>query len=147
MPTLEELKEISRRFIDEVFNKRNLKHAEEMLAEDFVEHSPPLPGMPTDKSGAIQGFKLFLDSSDDLHAEIIEQVSDGRRIAIRARYTGTDTGGFFPGMPATHKRYDFEGIDVATIGDDGKFTEHYGIPDAMKAMGQLGLAPSGPPPA
>ena len=103
--------------------------------------------MGSDKAGAIDGFKLFLDSSDDLHAEIIEQVSDGRRVAIRARYSGTDTGGFAPGMEPTGKRFEIEGIDVATLNDEGRFAEHYGIADAMTAMVQLGLAPGGPPPA
>ena len=143
MTTPEELKEISRRFIDAVFNQRDLTYADGMLTADFVEHSPPLPTMGRDKAGAMGGFKLFLDASDDLRAEIIEQISDGHRIAIRARYSGTDTGGFLPGVPATNKRFDIEGIDVGTIGDDGKFHEHYGIADVMTQLQQLGLAPSG----
>ena len=144
MATPEEAKEIARRFIDEVFNKRNLKHAEEVLSEGFTEHSPPFPGMGSDKAAAIEGFRLLIDSSDDLHAEIVELVSDGERIAIRARYSGTDTGGFAPGVPPTGKRFDIEGIDVAVFGEDGRYVEHYGIADVMAAMDQLGLLP---PPA
>ena len=145
MRTPDEAREISTRFIDEVFNRRNLKHAEEMLADGFVEHSPITPEMGTDKAAAIEGFRIFLDSSEDLKAEVIEQVSDGRRIAIRARYTGTDTGGFYPGIPPTGKRFDIEGIDVAILDDDGRFVEHYGIADVMTGMAQIGLAPGGPP--
>jgi steroid delta-isomerase-like uncharacterized protein len=140
-----ELREISRRFVDEVFNRRNLKHAEDTLSEDVVEHSPPLPEMRNDKSGALDALKRFLDSSEDLHVEILDHVSDGRRVAIRARYTGTDTGGFFPGMPATGRRFDIEGIDVAVADDEGKFIEHQAIADMKLAMQQLGLAPSVPP--
>lgn len=139
MRTPDEAKEISRAFIDEVFNKRNLKHAEERLADPFVEHSPPPGVMSNDRAAAIAGFQMFLDSSDDLRVEIIEQVSDGNRVAIRARYSGTDTGGFMPGVPPTGKTFDIEGIDVAVLDDEGGFAEHYGIPDAMTAMGQLGL--------
>jgi len=142
MRTPEEAKEISRRFIEEVFNQRNLKHAEEVLAEDFVEHSPPFPGMGNDKAAAMEGFRLFLDSSDDLHVEIVDLISDGGRIAIYGRYAGTDTGGFAPGVPPTGKRFDIEGIDVAVLSDDGRFVEHYGIADVMTAMGQLGLMPA-----
>ena len=141
MATPEEAKEIARRFIDEVFNKRNLKHAEEVLSEGFTEHSPPFPGMGNDKASAIEGFRLLLDSSDDLRVEIVDLVSDGGRIAIRGRYSGTDTGGSAPGVPPTGKRFDIEGIDVAVLGDDGSFVEHYGIADVMTAMGQLGLMP------
>jgi predicted SnoaL-like aldol condensation-catalyzing enzyme len=141
MRTPEEAKEISRRFIDEVFNQRNLKHAEEMLSEAFVEHSPAPPSMGTDKAAAIEGFRFFVDASDDLRVEILEQVSDGDRVAIRARYAGTDTGGLAPGAPATGKTFDIEGIDVAVLDGDGRFSEHYGIADFMTAMGQLGLMP------
>ena len=74
-------------------------------------------------------------------------MSDGRRIAIRGRYTGTDTGGFAPGMPATNKPFDIEGIDVATLSDDGRMAEHYGVADVMTGMVQVGLAPGEPPPA
>jgi predicted ester cyclase len=145
--TPDELKALSTRFIDEIFNQRNLKFAEENLSEDFVEHSPYPPITGADKQAAIDSFKAVLDSSDDLRAEILEQISGGRKIAIRARYSGTDTGGFAPGIPPTGKRFEAEGIDVATIDDDGRFSEHYGIPDAATVMQQLGLMPSGPPPA
>src|SRR5438132_13234021 len=101
--TPDELKAKSRRFIDEIFNKRNLKYAQENLAEDFVEHSPYPPITGSDKKAAIDSFQAVLDSSEDIRAEILEQIADGRRIAIRARYSGTDTGGFAPGMPATGK--------------------------------------------
>src|SRR3990172_9976009 len=104
MATPEEAKEIARRFIDEVFNKRNLKHAEEVLSEGFTEHSPPFPGMGNDKASAIEGFRLLLDSSDDLRVEIVDLVSNGGRIAIRGRYSGTDTGGSAPGGPPPRQR-------------------------------------------
>lgn len=143
MRTPEEAKDVSRRFMDEVFNKRNLKHAEEMLSADFVEHSPLSPEMGSDRTAAMDGFRFLLDSSDDLRADIIEQVSDGRRVAIRARYSGTDTGGFVPGMSPTGKRFDIEGIDVAIFNEDGRFSEHYGIADLMVGMAQLGVGPGG----
>ena len=95
--TPDELREAGRRFIDEIFNRRNLVYAGETLADDFVEHSAPPPAMPTDKTGAIARFKWLLDASDDVRAEILDVVSDGRHVAIRARYVGTDTGGVFLG--------------------------------------------------
>ncbi|MDP9295169.1 MAG: ester cyclase [Actinomycetota bacterium] len=145
--TPEELKAKARRFIDEVFNKRNLKHAEESLSKDFTEHSPFTPELGSGRDAAIEGFRLVIDSSDDLRAEILDLVSDGHRIAIRARYSGTDTGGYMPGVAPTGKRFEIEGIDVATVDDDGNYSEHYGIPDLMTAMQQIGLAPAGPPPS
>lgn len=140
--TPDELRAISRRFVEEVFNERSLKHAQEMLAQDVVEHSPPLSDTPTGKSGAIQALKLFRGASEDVRVEILDHIADGRRVAIRARYTGTDTGGLFPGMPATGRRFEIEGIDVAVADDEGKVIEHHAIADVKLAMQQLGLAPS-----
>lgn len=138
--TRDELKELSRRFVDEIFNKRNLEYAEEALNASFVEHSPP-PDLPTDKSGAIARFKLLLDASDDLGAEIQDVMSDGRHVGVRVRYTGTDTGGLFPGVAPTGRPFDIEGIDIAVVNEDGSVIEHYGIIDMKAAMEQLGLAP------
>ena len=52
-----------------------------------------------------------------------------------------------PGLEPTRKRYEVEGIDIATIDPDGMFSEHAGIPDVGTAMQQLGLLPAGPPPS
>ena len=136
--TPDELKEGGRRFV--VFNQRNLDYAEAALSVNFVEHSPPA-GLPPDKSGAIARLKRFLDASDDLRAETLDVVSDGRHIGIRVRYTGTDTGGLFPGVPPTGRPFDIEGIDIAAVNEDGRVIEHYGIIDMRDAMEQLGLAP------
>jgi len=110
--------------------------------EDFVEHSAPPPAMPTGKTGAIARFKWLLDACDDLRAEIMDIVADGRHVAIRARFVGTDPGGVFPGVPATGRPFDIEGIDIASINDDGKFVEHYGILDMKDTLEQLGITPN-----
>lgn len=137
--TPDELKSIARRFVHEVFNRRNLACADEVLADDIVELSAPPPDIPADKAGAIERIKRFLDASEDLRAEVLDVVTDGRRVAIRARYVGTDTGGIFPGAPATGRTFDIEGIDVAVANDEGKFVQHYAITDMRAAMDQLGL--------
>ncbi len=146
MPTSEESRELIDRFTKEVFNNKNLQYAEEFLADDFVEHQE-FPGITPDKKGAIEAFRLLFETSPDLTAEINEVIVSGDRVAIRGTFRGTDTGGFFPGMEPTNKPYVMESIDIVTIGDDGRFHAHWGIQDTMGAMQQLGLAPSGPPPA
>jgi predicted ester cyclase len=138
--TVDELTEGCRRFVDEIFNKRNLDYAERTLTASFVEHLPPA-GLPPDKSGAIARLKRFLDASDDLRAETLDVVSDGRHIGVRVRYTGTDTGGLFPGVPPTGRSFDIEGIDISAVNEDGSPIEHFGIIDMRDAMEQLDLVP------
>jgi predicted SnoaL-like aldol condensation-catalyzing enzyme len=142
VPSLEENKELTRRFNDEVFNKRNLKYAEDSLSNDFVEHNP-FPGFGNDKAGAMDTLKALLAASDDLRFEEIQMIAEGDRVAIHSRSTATDTGGFMPGIPATNKPYSMEAMDIVVLGDDGRFTEHYGLYDVAGVLMQLGLMPGG----
>ena len=43
--------------------------------------------------------------------------------------------------------YDIEAIDIVRVNDQGQATDHWGITDLAGMMQQLGLVPSGPPPA
>lgn len=137
-----ELEENARRFFELIFSQRNPNLAAEMLAQTFVEHLPPLSGLPAEPAGLTSHFKALLDGSDDLGVQIVDVVTDGWRVAIRARYSGTDTGGFFPGVPARRRRFDVEGIDVLVVDSQGKFVEHIGIVDMREAMEQLGIVSS-----
>jgi predicted SnoaL-like aldol condensation-catalyzing enzyme len=138
--TTEQNRATARQFIDEVFNRKNLDHAQGVLADAFVEHSP-VPGVAPDKAGTIEGFRVLLNGTPDLRVEIHDMVASGDRLAIRSTYSGTDVGGFAPGMPPTNKPYAMEGIDVVRFTDDGRVAEHWGIVDVPGAMSQLGLMP------
>lgn len=146
MPTREEIRELVDRFTKEVFNNKNLEYAQEVLSDDFVEHQV-FAGTTPDKKGAIESFRIIFQGAPDLTAEVNDVVVSGDKVAIRGTFRGTDTGGFAPGMPATNKPFVMESIDIVRVGNDGKFTEHWGIQDTMGVMVQLGLAPGGPPPA
>jgi predicted ester cyclase len=145
MRTPDEAREIVLRFYDEIFNKRNLKYAEEAIADDAVERSPLSPDMGNDKAAALTTLQAILDNSPDMKAEVLEVVATPDRVAARARFTGTDSGkgwGAMMGAPATGKPISVEGIDVTVLGEDGRFIEHYGIFDAPAMMVQLGLMPA-----
>src|SRR5262245_917531 len=145
MRTPDEAKEFPRRFYEEVFNKRNLKFADGSIAENVVERNPLDPRMGNDKSAAIATLQAVLDNTPDLTVEILDMVATGDKIAIRARFSGTDSGkgwGAPMGVPATGKPFSIEGIDVVAIDDDGRFIEHYGLFDVPTMMQQLGLMPA-----
>jgi steroid delta-isomerase-like uncharacterized protein len=145
MRTPEEAKEFPRRFYDEVFGKQNLKYAEEAISDSVVEHNPLSPEMGNGKDAAIATLQVILDNSPDLKAEILDMIATGDRVAIRARFTGTDNGkgwGAPMGAPATGKTFTVEGIDVVQLDDDGRFIDHYGLFDVPGMMMQLGLMPA-----
>jgi hypothetical protein len=141
--TPEELEGIARRFFELVYIRRDLTLASELLAATFVDHLTPLSSLLTGPAEPNACFKALLDASDDLGVEILDLVTDGQWVGIRAHYSGTDTGGIYPGMPARGRRFDVEGIDVFAIDDSGKFAEHIGIVDLRGAMSQLGIRSSG----
>jgi predicted ester cyclase len=107
-----------------------------------------LPGFGNDKTGAMDTIRALLAASDDLRFEEIQMIAEGNKVAVHSRSAGTDTRGFMPGMPATNKRYSMEAMDVVVLGDEGRFTEHYGVYDVASALMQLGLmpGPGGSPP-
>jgi len=145
MRTSDETKEILRRFYDEVFNNRDLKYAEASISDNVVERNPLDPRMGNDKSAAIATIQAILDNTPDLQTEIVDMVATSDKVAIRARFFGTDSGkgwGVPMGAPATNESFSVEGIDVVTIDDDGRFTEHYGLFDVPTMMQQLGLMPA-----
>ena len=147
MPTPEEIRGLVERFNQKVFNEHDLEAGAEMLAEDFVEHSPFMPGGPPTKEGALVDFRTMLAAIPDMHGETLRTVVSGNKVAIQSRATGSDSGtgfGAMMGAPATGKPFTAESIDVLTVSDDLKFTEHYRIFDVTAVMMQLGLL--SPPP-
>jgi steroid delta-isomerase-like uncharacterized protein len=145
MRTPDEAKEFPRRFYDQVFNERDLHYAEGSIAENVVERNPLDPRMGNGKSAAIATLQAVLDNTPDLNVEILDMVATGDKIAIRARFSGTDSGkgwGAPMGAPSTGKSFSVEGIDVVSIDDEGRFIEHYGLFDVPTMMQQLGLMPA-----
>jgi predicted ester cyclase len=148
MPTPDEIRSLVERFNQKVFNEQDLDAAAEMLSDDFVEHSPFMPGSPPTKAGALQDFTTMLGAVPDMHGEVLRTVVSGDKVAVHSRASGTDSGtgfGAMMGIPATGKPFTADTIDVLTVGDDLTFTEHYGIFDVSAVMMQLGLLPSSPP--
>ncbi len=82
-----------------------------------------------------------------MRVEIKNVIASGDRICTHTVMRGTDTGGAMPGIPPTNKPFEIESVDIMRVSDQGRFTDHWGITDTMSMMQQLGLAPSGPPPA
>ncbi|MDX6698233.1 MAG: hypothetical protein QOE65_1630 [Solirubrobacteraceae bacterium] len=133
----EDNKALGRRFFDEVINGRNLDAIDELLADDFVEHEE-MPGMPTDKEGPREFFRMLHAAMPDMHAEIDEMVSEGDRLVIRSTATGTHEGDLM-GMPGTGQRVQMLWADFVQI-RDGKVVAHWAVADMS---GLMAPAPAG----
>ena len=143
MRTADQNKKLAREFGERVFNQHDIEYLKEILADDFVEHEE-WPGIAPDRAGALQWFEHAFTTVPDLRCEIRHVIASGDKVAIHSTFMGTDEGGFLPGMPATGKSFEMDGIDIVRVNEDGKMAEHWGMSDAIGAMIQLGVIQ--PPP-
>ena len=135
-----ETKGISRRLIEEAFNKGNLDVVDELVAPEFVNHDAALPeptiGIEATKA-SIRGYR---DAFPDLRLTIELQVAEGDYVTTRWSARGTHQGDLM-GMPATGKQATVTGITVDEI-VGGRLVESWTNWDTLGMLQQLGAVPS-----
>jgi steroid delta-isomerase-like uncharacterized protein len=132
----EDLKNLNKRFNDEVFRRQNVDAVDQFLTDDFVEHTPA-PGQGTDRQGAKDFIGMMLQAFPDLDYTIDAQIAEGDTVSAVSTMTGTHRAPFM-GVPATGKKVSIQAIDTGKV-RDGKFCEHWGMVDVPTMMTQLGL--------
>jgi steroid delta-isomerase-like uncharacterized protein len=133
-------KTIVRRFVEEFQNGGNESAAEELLAADFVDHTP-FPGVSPDREGVKRLFAALRQAFPDLRAKIHDQLSEKDRVATRKTFRGTHRGEFL-GIAPTGRSVSFDVIDVVRIAD-GRIAEHWNVVDLMGLLQQIGPRPRG----
>ena len=133
----EDLKKLNNHFYDEVFRRRHLDAVDELLTDDFVEHTPA-PGQATDRQGAKDFIGQMLQAFPDLNFEVENQIAEGDTVAAVGTMTGTHNSDFF-GVPATGRRVSVAVMDTGRV-REGRFTDHWGLVDVPELMAQLGVA-------
>jgi predicted ester cyclase len=104
MSTPEENKAAERRFNEEVWHKRNLAVIDELVAPDFVDHSP-LPGQGPGREGFRQvGVELALAAFPDVRITIESLVAEGDMVVVRWTAEATHRGEFM-GIPRLTRRF------------------------------------------
>ena len=136
----EQNKALSRRLVDEIFNRGNVGLADEFLAPDFVEREELPPGIPRDREGVKQLATMLHSAFPDFKAIIDDIIAEGDKVVIRQTWSGTQRGEFM-GIPPTGKRVSLGVIDIIRIAR-GKVVEHWGQMDSMRMMQQLGAIPA-----
>lgn len=121
--------------IDEGFNSGDLEKLDMLFHQDFVEHQR---GFPTpDLDGLKKGISSLRRSIPDIHLEISDTIAEGDKVCFLLTGTGTHQGQLGP-LPATGTALSFSVIDVCRF-KDGKIIEHWGIPDQMGIVEQIGM--------
>ena len=127
-------KHLVRRLVDEAQSQGNLAVVDELLADDFVDHTP-FPGVPPTRDGVKMLFGYLRTAFPDLNVRIDEQVADSEKVVTRKTFAGTHRGEFM-GAPGTGRPVAWEVIDILTF-REGKIAEHRVILDRMAIQQQI----------
>ncbi|HSC90536.1 MAG TPA: ester cyclase [Gaiellaceae bacterium] len=129
---------IVRRLIEEGFNQGDLSVADELVSPELVEHQSFGP----DHAPGAEGVKAVISSLrrafSDFHLAIDDLAVAGDTVWLRMTGTGTNDGSFM-GHPRTGRRMRTDVFDALRV-EDGRIVEHWGVPDRLGTLFQLGLA-------
>jgi len=136
----DENKALVRRLVEGWQDGHRREVAEELLADDLVNHSAS-PGEIGTKEQAIRRFEYIWKALPDFAVEIKHQVAEGDKVATLKTFSGTHQGEFM-GFPPTGRRVAWEVFDLLRIRDT-KVVEHWMVMDMAGLFQQLGRAQPG----
>lgn len=130
-----ELISIAKRWMQEIWAKRNLATFDELHAVGFLDRSPD--GRGTDRvayrAGIEELFVAFPDFTASTEDLVVDEASG--KVAIRWSAVGTHRAEFLA-YPATGRRITFRGIEIIRI-QGGKIIERWGEWDGLDLAEQL----------
>jgi steroid delta-isomerase-like uncharacterized protein len=137
----EENKALVRRFYEEI-DKGNIDAMDELVAEDYIDHSPPpFSGLSSGREGLKQAFRLFWDATPGSH-HIEDQLAEGDRVITRLSAVGTHEGDL-PGIPRTGNEFRMTAIAIHRVAD-GRLAEKWSEKDVLGMLQQLEVIPRHP---
>ena len=129
-------RQIIETYFSEGWNKGNTDVLDQLLADNYINHTPSTPNPPGGAKGLKPIVLAIRKGFPDLHYEIKELIVTKDRAVARVLMTGTHTGELF-GMPPTGKKIAVNQINIEKI-VDGKIVEHWRVTDELSMMKQLG---------
>ena len=123
------------KLVNEAQGQGNLDVVDEILADDFIDHTP-FPGVPPTRDGVKMLFGYLRSVFPDLRVTIHEQIADETKVATRKTFEGTHRGDFM-GVAGTGKTITFEVIDILTFNEGGRIAEHRVVFDRLGIQQQL----------
>jgi predicted ester cyclase len=136
----DENKQLIRRYIQAIDDNETSDWSilDEYIAEDFVAHNPPVPGVSLDREGMKQAAEIFRVGTPGRH-EIRMQIAEDDLVVSHIFGKGVHAGELL-GIPATNKNVETEGIAIHRIRDD-KIVEYWSVTDVARVLQQVGALP------
>jgi steroid delta-isomerase-like uncharacterized protein len=139
----DENKDLIRRYIEAVDNNHTSDWSilDEYIAEDFVAHDPPIPGVSLGRDGMKQAAEIFRVATPGRH-EITMQVAESDLVVSRIVGRGVHEGELL-GIPATNREVETDGIAIHRV-RDGKIVDYWVVVDVARVLQQVGALPAPP---
>ena len=134
-----ENKIVVRRVYEEVWNKRKLEIADEVISPSHALHDPTVSGSQIGPEAYKQQVIRFTTAFPDLRFAIDDIVSEEDKLVVSWTISGTHKGEFM-GIAPTDTKITFTGITINHIAH-GKILDSDISWDALGLMRQLGHAP------
>ena len=131
----EENKSLVHRYVEQILNRGNMAVADELLAPDYRRHISPTTA-PLSVDVQKQRLAGIRTAFPDWHLTVEDMIADGDRVAFRATIRGTHKG-TFQSIAPTGKAVTVSALDIVRI-ENGKLVEHWGGPDLLNLLQQLG---------
>lgn len=132
-------KTVSRRLVEEAFNKGKYDVIEELVAPTFVNHDPAT-GDTKGLEGTRELIEGYRSAFPDLQITIEEQIAEGDLVATRWTAKGTHKGELM-GIAPTGKESTVTGVTIDKI-KNGTIVESWNNWDTLGMMRQLGVVPA-----
>jgi predicted ester cyclase len=132
--SIEQNKTIMKRMIEEIWNRGNLRVADELFAPEHT--SPSAPNLPPGSESVKMLARMFREAMPDYHMNVDMIVADENQVAARFTQSGTHTGADLMGMKASGKKATWTEIGVLRIQND-KIVESWYEVDMLSMINQL----------
>ncbi len=135
----EQNKSIVRRWIEEGWNKGNIKIIDELYAANVVQHDPSSPAV-VDSAETLKHYVMaFLTALPDLRFTIEDLVAEGDKVVWRFSSRGTHQGPLM-GIPPTGRIAVVTGMVLFRL-ENSKIGEVWVNIDTLGMLQQMGVIP------
>lgn len=136
-PLSEANKRLVHRFIDEVWNKRNLAVVEQFIAAEYTTHDPAARDIGNGPEAVKKLVTMYhVNAFPDSRLKIEEILDDVNKVILRWSAVGTHKGELM-GIAPTDKQVSVAGITIYRIAK-GRIVEDWSNWDTLGLLRQLG---------
>jgi len=117
-------------------DRGNIDVVDELIAEDYVDHNPALPGIAPGREGTRRYMQMLKTAFPDANHTIDDIIAEGDKVMTRVTARGTFLGECM-GYQPNGNVVEISGIAVHRV-EDGRLVEHWAHADIAGFMRQIG---------